>query len=152
MASKKKKGGEQPKQLTKKQAHVSARDQERNRRVIIGTGIAIGLALLFVVMGVVNEFALKPRSTLAAVGDDKIVTRDYWKRVYLQQDQLQGNLAQYINLERQLGGQGYFDQQISQIEATLTSPMALGFQVSREHDSGIGHPPGSRSARHHRQR
>jgi parvulin-like peptidyl-prolyl isomerase len=129
MASKKKKSAEEPKELTRKQAHISARDRERNRRVIIGTGIAIGLALLFVVMGVVYEFVVKPNSTLAAVGDDKIVTRDYWQRVLLEQSQMQNTLAQYVSLQRQFGTQGFFDQQISQLESTLTSPMALGLQV-----------------------
>lgn len=129
MASKKNKKAEEPKALTKKQAHISARDRERNKRVIIGTSVAIGLAMLFVVAGVIYEFAFKPSSTLAAVGDEKIVTRDYWQRVYLQQDRLQNDLFQYMNLERQFGNQGYFQQQISQIEATLMSPMSLGFQV-----------------------
>jgi parvulin-like peptidyl-prolyl isomerase len=129
MARKKKKSGDEPKELTKKQVRVSAHDRQRNQRVYIGTGLAIGLALLFVVVGVVYEFAYKPSSTLAAVGEDKIVTRDYWKRVYLQQNQLQNQLTQLVNLERQFGGQGYFTSQISQIEATLNSPFSLGVQV-----------------------
>lgn len=129
MARKKKKASEEPKQLTKKQVRLSARDRKRNQRVILGTGIAIGLALLFVVVGIVYEFAIKPSSTLAAVGENEIVTRDYWKRVRLEQNQLQNQLAQMVNLQRQFGGQGFFDQQISQIEATLSSPFSLGVQV-----------------------
>ena len=129
MARKKKKRSDEPKQLTRKQVHQSARERERNRRIVIGAGAAIGLALLIVVIGVVYEFAIKPSSTLAAVGEDKIVTRDYWKRVHLQQNQLQNQLAQLVDLERQFGNQGYFTSQISQVEATLSSPYSLGVRV-----------------------
>jgi parvulin-like peptidyl-prolyl isomerase len=132
MARKKTKRNDEPKELTRKQVRQSARERKRNRRIVIGTGAAIALALLFVIAGVVYEFVIKPSSTLAAVNEDKIVTRDYWKRVHLQQNQLQNQLARLVDLERQFGNQGFFTSQISQIEATLSSPFSLGVQVLDE--------------------
>ena len=133
MAHKKKKqSSNEPKELTKKQQHLSAKDRERNRHVLIGTGIAIGLALLFVVIGVVYEYAYKPNSALAMVGENKIVTGDYWKRVHLSQNQLENQLEQYVKLERQFGNQGYFTSQIEQIKQLLYDPESLGQKVLEE--------------------
>jgi parvulin-like peptidyl-prolyl isomerase len=120
---------EQPKELTRKQAHQHARDRERNRKLIIGTSIAVGVALLVVLVGLINEFAIKPSSTLAKVDDQPIVTRDFWKRARLERAQLLAQLNQYQQLERQFGGQGFFTNQINQIGALLASPFSLGMQV-----------------------
>lgn len=129
MASRKKRRVEEPKELTRKQIRHNARVEERNRKIILFTGIAIGIALLFVIAGVVYQLVVVPNSTLAAVEDDKIATQDFWKRIHLQQNQLQNQLVQYTDLERQFGNQGFFASQISQLEGTLSSPYSLGVQV-----------------------
>lgn len=116
-------------ELTRKEVRMRTRDRERNRRLYLGTGIAVGLALLFVIIGLVSEFAIKPNSTLASVGDDTIVTKDFWKRTKLEKGQLQSQLVQMTQLEEQFGGQGFFTQQINQLQSTLSSPFALGMQV-----------------------
>lgn len=129
MARRKKRAEEQPRELTRKEVRLNARTRERNQKLIIGTGIAVGLALLVIIFGAIAEFAIKPNSTLARVGDETIVTRDFWKRVYLQRSRLQNQLIQMQQLEQQFGGQGFFTAQINQIQATLSSPFALGVQV-----------------------
>ena len=129
MASRKKRRAEEPKELTRKQLHHSARERERNRKIVLFTGIAVGLALLFVAAGLVYQLVVMPRSALASIEDEKIVTQDYWKRVHLQQNELQNQLVRYTNLERQFGNQGFFTSQISQLEGTLSSPFSLGVQV-----------------------
>ena len=116
-------------ELTRKEVRMRTRDRERNRRLYLGTGIAVGLALLFVIIGLVSEFAIKPNSTLASVGEDTIVTKDFWKRTQLEKGQLQSQLVQMTQLEEQFGGQGFFTQQINQLQSTLSSPFALGMQV-----------------------
>ena len=129
MARRKKRAEEQPRELTRKEIRLSARDRERNRKLLLATGIVVGIALLVVLVGILNEFVFKPNSTLAQVEDTKIVTRDYWKRVHLQQAQLQNQLVRLVQLEEQFGGQGFFTSQINQIQATLSSPFSLGVQV-----------------------
>lgn len=116
-------------ELTRKEVRLRTRDRERNRRLYLGTGIAVGLALLFVIIGLVSEFVIKPNSTLASVGEETIVTKDFWKRAKLEKGQLQSQLVQMSQLEEQFGGQGFFAQQINQLQSTLSSPFALGMQV-----------------------
>ena len=66
------------------------------------------------IVGIVYQFVITPRSTLASVEDEKIVTRDYWKRARLEQNELQNQLVRYTDLERQFGNQGFFAPQITQ--------------------------------------
>ena len=129
MASRKKRRVEEPKELTRKQIRHNARVEDRNRKIILFTGITIGVALLFVLAGIIYQFAVIPNSALATVGEDKIQTQDFRKRVRFQQNQLQNQLIQYTDLERQFGNQGFFTSQISQLEGTLSSPYSLGVQV-----------------------
>ena len=129
MAKRKQRVEEETRELTRKEVRLRARDRERNRRLYLGTGIAIGLALLVIIVGLVMEFLIKPNSTLAKVGDDKIITKEFWKRTKLEQSQMENQLTRYQQLEQQFGGQGFFQQQISQLQSTLSSPFALGTQV-----------------------
>lgn len=129
MAKRNRRAEAEVRELTRKEVRMRTRDRERNRRLYLGTGIAVGLALLFVIIGLVSEFAIKPNSTLASVGDDTIITKDFWKRTKLEKGQLQSQLVQMTQLEEQFGGQGFFTQQINQLQSTLSSPFALGMQV-----------------------
>ncbi|GEM_PF-386132 len=70
-----------------------------------------------------------PNREVAKVGDDTITVSDFWKRTKLEKGQLQSQLVQMTQLEEQFGGQGFFTQQINQIQSTLSSPFALGMQV-----------------------
>ncbi len=129
MASRKNRRAEEPKELTRKQLHHSAREQERNRKIMLFTGIAVALAAIFIIAGIVYQFVIMPNSAVATVEGEQIQTRAFWKRVHLQQNELQNQLVRYTNLERQFGGQGFFTQQITQLEGTLSSPFSLGVQT-----------------------
>ena len=129
MAKRKSRAEAEPRQLTRKEHRQRAADRERNRKLMLGTGIALGLALLLVVIGLISEFAIRPNSTVATVGETRLVTRDFWKRTLLQQNQLQNQLVRLTQLEQQFGGQGFFTTQINQIQATLLSPFTLGVEV-----------------------
>ena len=130
MASRRnKRAEEQPRELTRKEHRIRARDRERNRRIMLGTGIALGLALLLVVVGLVSEYVVRPNSQIAKVGETKIVTRDFWKRTFLEQNRLVNQYQRMSQLEQQFGGQGFFASQIQQLQATLSSPFSLGGEV-----------------------
>jgi parvulin-like peptidyl-prolyl isomerase len=129
MAKRKSRAEEQPRQITRKEHHLRAADRRRNRRLMIGSGIALGVALLFVAFGLVSEFAIRPNSAAATVNGTKIVTKEFWKRTYLEQNRLQNQLLRMTQLESQFGGQGFFTAQINQIQATLSSPFTLGIDV-----------------------
>lgn len=116
-------------ELTRKEERLRQRDRERHRKLYTFVGIALGAALLFILVGVVYQFLVLPNQQVARVGDATISANQFWKRVKLQQSNLQAQLAQYQQLEEQFGGQGFFTSQISQLQATLGSPFALGQQT-----------------------
>lgn len=130
MAKRNKRKVEEPKAETRKDVKLRAKDQEKNRKVLLGAAIAFGLVLLLVIMGAVSEFVLTPRSAVATIGTTKIETRDYRKRVVFEQANLQNQLFQYQQFEAQFGGgQSLFASQIAQIQGTLASPFSLGLDV-----------------------
>lgn len=116
-------------ELTRKEERLRQRDRERHRKLYTFVGIALGAALLFILVGVVYQFLVLPNQQVARVGDVTIAANQFWKRVKLQQSNLRTQLAQYQQLEEQFGGQGFFTSQISQLQATLGSPFALGQQT-----------------------
>jgi parvulin-like peptidyl-prolyl isomerase len=126
--SKRKKRVEDERELTRKELRLRARDRERNRRLYIGVGIAVGLAVLLVAVGAVLQYVVRPNSPIVTVGQEQIVTRDFWKRLRFEKVQLEGQLAQMQQLEAQFG-QGMFGRQISQLQSTLASPASLALQV-----------------------
>jgi parvulin-like peptidyl-prolyl isomerase len=129
MARRKPRPEEEPRELTRKEHRLRARDRERNRRIMLGTGIAVAIALLLVIAGMVSEFVVRPNSMVAKVGETQIITRDFWKRAFLEQNRMQNQLIRMSQLEQQFGGQGFFATQINQLQATLSSPFSLGVEV-----------------------
>lgn len=126
--AKRKQRQEESRELTRKEVRLRARDRERNRRLYWGAGLAIGLALLLVLIGAIIQFAVRPGRAIATVASDPIITRDYWKRLRFEKQQMIGQLFQMQQLEQQFG-QGVFGNQIQQLQSTLSSPFALGVQV-----------------------
>ena len=131
MAKRKKNQAEEPKSETRKQTHVRLRDQQRNRKLIMIVGSALGLALILVIIGIVGEAVIRPNSVLARVEGRPIVTRNFWERTRLRKSELENQLQQLQAFSAQFGeqGQSIFASQISQINATLSSPLSLGTQV-----------------------
>ena len=129
MAKRRSRPAEEPRTVTRKEHRQRAADRRRNRRLYLGTGIALGLALLVVVYGLVNEFVIRPNSTIATVGETRIITKNFWKRTFFEQNRLQNQLMQLAQMEQQFGNQGFFTSQINQIQATLSSPFTLGVNV-----------------------
>lgn len=116
-------------ELTRKEERLRQRDRERHRKLFTFVGIALGAALLFILIGVVYQFLILPNQQVARVGDVSVSANQFWKRTELEKNNLQNQLARYQQLEQQFGGQGFFTSQISQIQSTLGSPFALGQQT-----------------------
>ncbi|MBW7884985.1 MAG: peptidylprolyl isomerase [Caldilineaceae bacterium] len=116
-------------ELTRKEQRLRQRDRERHRKLYTFVGAALALALLFILIGVLYQFLFLPGQQVARVGDESITASEFWKRVKLEQSELQNQLIRYQQLEQQFGGQGFFASQISQLQSTLGSPFALGQQT-----------------------
>jgi parvulin-like peptidyl-prolyl isomerase len=116
-------------ELTRKEQLLRHRDRERHKKLYMFVGIALGLALAFVLIGVVYQFLFLPNSAAAKVGDVSISTAAFQKRARFESSALQNQLLRLQQLEQQFGGQGFFQTQIAQIQATLASPFSLGTQA-----------------------
>lgn len=110
MAKRKKRVPEEERELTRKQARLHARDRERNRKLYIGAGSAILLAMLIIVAGALYAFAYVPNSTLAKAGADTIVTKDFWQRMRLERSRLASQLVNLQQLEQQFGQSFFTDR------------------------------------------
>jgi parvulin-like peptidyl-prolyl isomerase len=113
----------------RKHERLRQRDLEQHRRLYLGVGIAIAAAIVFMAIGLINEFAFAPRRVVAMVGEDRIIASDFGKRVKMEQSELTNALRFYALQEQQFGNQGIFSTQINQLQATLASPFALGQQT-----------------------
>jgi len=129
MAKKKHNKVEEPRQETRKEKRINAADRERNHKLYMIIGVVFGLAALVLLIGAVDQFVRKPNSPVATIGTEKVSTKEFQKRVRLQENQLLNQYAQMSQLEQQFGGQGFFTSQMAQIEATLSSAFSLGAQV-----------------------
>jgi parvulin-like peptidyl-prolyl isomerase len=116
-------------EMTRKEQLLRHRDRERHKKLYTFVGIALGLALAFVLIGVVYQFLFLPNSAAAKVGDVSISTAEFQRRARFESSALQNQLLRLQQLEQQFGGQGFFQTQIAQIQATLASPFSLGTQA-----------------------
>lgn len=115
-------------ELTRKETRLREREREHNRKLYLGVGLAIAVAMILILVGALYAFVYIPNSTMATVGSETIVTKEFWQRMRLERSRLAGQLVNMQQLEQQFG-QGIFGSQISQIQAQLASPFALGVQV-----------------------
>ena len=123
---------EAPQVENRRQVRLRARERERNLRLTVIVGGVVGVSLLLVLYGVVNELVFKPSSVLAQVEDRTIVTRDFWQQARLRQSELENQRLRLQVFSQQFGDSSLFASQIASINATLASPLTLGTQVLNE--------------------
>jgi parvulin-like peptidyl-prolyl isomerase len=68
-------------QETRKQAHHRRKDQEANRRLMIGLGAVAALVIILIGAGLIQELVIKPNQPVATVNQDRISLQAYRKRV-----------------------------------------------------------------------
>ena len=120
---------EAPQFENRREVRLRARDRERNLRLTAIVGGLVGVALVLVLYGVVNELIIKPNSVLAQVEDQTIVTRDFWQQARLRESELENQRLRLQIFAQQFGDSSLFASQIATINATLASPLTLGTQV-----------------------
>lgn len=116
-------------EMTRKEVRLRARDAERNRKLYLGVGAALGLALLAIIVGAVYSFLVVPNLPVATVGEERILTKDFRQRALFEQGQIASRLINLTQLEQQFGGQGFFTDQINQLQSNLSNPLSLGISV-----------------------
>ena len=121
---------EEPQVENRRETRLRARERERNLRLMSIIGGIVGVALILVLYGVVNELIIKPNSVLAQVEDRTIVTREnFWQQARLRQSELENQRLRLQIFAQQFGDSSLFASQIASINATLASPLTLGTQV-----------------------
>lgn len=65
--------------VRKRRISRAQREARRRRQLYVGAGIAGGLVLLILAVGLTNEYIIKPRTVLASVDGTAIRRSDYWR-------------------------------------------------------------------------
>ena len=120
---------EAQRELTRKEQLLRHRDRERHKKLYTFVGIALGLALALVIMGVAYQFLVYPNTAAAKVGDVSITASQFQKRVRFDRNAMENQLTRLQSLEQQFGNQGFFQTQITQLQNTLASPISVGNQT-----------------------
>jgi parvulin-like peptidyl-prolyl isomerase len=110
------------------------REAQIERRVLIGVGLAVGAAVILVLVGLVNELALKPRQVIAQVNGEAITVAEFQRRMRYEQDQLADQIQQYIEFGAQFAadGQNPFLSFIEQLFDDLATPERFSLTVLDE--------------------
>lgn len=124
---------EQPAPVAEPRRHRRLRQREAviQRRVLLGVGVTVGLIVLLLLGGVINERVLKPRQPIATVNNSAISTAAFERRLRFEQDNLVSQINQYIQFGQQFSTDGTnpFQSYINQLFGDLTAPESYSLQV-----------------------
>jgi len=115
-------GGQQPTKPQGNTVHArrtqsrKQREEARQRQVITLTSVAVGLALLVAIGGVLYQFVWVPSRTVAQVNATSLSLRDYWQERRLS---LAREIVQNLQLVALFGGQQQFTQQFQGRSAAI---------------------------------
>lgn len=121
-----------PKELSRKHRRLQQREQERQRWLLIGVGLVVGLALAVLLIGQLNESVVKPRRAIAVVQGEPISVAAFQRRLRFAQDNTASQINQYIQFGQQFASAGSgnpFLQSIQQLAADLSAPETMSLTV-----------------------
>lgn len=107
-------------------------ERERARRLTIIVGVALGIAVVVLLAGVLFQLIVKPNSTIARVNDIRISAKDLDRQSRFVQLQNISQLDQLIQMQSSFGSSdtgGFFSSQISQLQNELFSNEGLANRV-----------------------
>lgn len=131
MAKRKQKNRPQERTETLKEQRLKARQRERDRRFLLLGGGAAGLALVFVLAGLIYNFIYVPNTTVLAVDDVRITTDDFRKRYRHERTRMTERLAFYQLLQRQFGLQ-QSQAEILRLQNYLRDAFSMGVYVKTQ--------------------
>lgn len=105
------KGRLQPK-LIREYRSKAEREAEMQRLIILGTAVAVGVALLVLIVAVLNDQLLVPGQSVATVNNDNITVREFKSRAKLERALLISQLNNALQLYSSIG---YTSDQLAQL-------------------------------------
>lgn len=121
-----------PKELSRKHRRLQQQEQVRQRWLLIGVGLVVGLALIVLLAGQINESVVKPRRAIALVQGEPISVAAFQRRLRFAQDNTASQINQYIQFGEQFASAGSgnpFAQSIQQLAADLSAPETMSLTV-----------------------
>jgi parvulin-like peptidyl-prolyl isomerase len=126
-SSKKRKGGAQPAQQTRKQIALGRKEARQNRIILLSVGAVALLVVLILGIGLVNETIIKPTKAVAIVNGSKIPTNEYQPLVnhrrygmYFNINQLRGGLSALDPADETSEFlRDFYEQQLQQFQMSL---------------------------------
>jgi parvulin-like peptidyl-prolyl isomerase len=116
---------EQPRRYASRRKH----EQQVQRRIYIGLGVVLGLVVLLIAAGVINEYVIKPNKPVATVNGDKITQDAFKRRLRFEQDNLVSQINQYLQFGEQFsnGGPNPFLSTVQPLYNKLADPEQLAY-------------------------
>ena len=114
--------------------HLARLERERiyRRWILIITGIVIGLVVILIAYGILNERVFKARQPVATVNGERISVTDFQAQTRYARQRLIGNAINTYQFNQYLGDnpdtQASFAGQLAQVQAQL-DPTLIGQQV-----------------------
>jgi hypothetical protein len=109
---------------TRRQELLEQRSREQRRQVYMVVGGVVGLIILVLLVGIINETVFKPGQPVAEVGGTEISTRDWQRRVRYQRAQFINNVEEFYDSTG--GNVGLVQQLLGQQMQLLLQPEQLG--------------------------
>lgn len=109
--------------------HIARQERERKQSALVrNIAIAVvGIIILLIGFGILDETVLQERRAVATVNGEKITVGQFEARVRLERDNLIKQYIQYTQLAQSFGMD--FNTQLSQIETQLSDYQAVGQNV-----------------------
>lgn len=111
---------------------MTREEREKSRLITIIVGVVVGLAIIALVGGLLWQSVVTPRTSVAVVNGDRILTSDLAKRAQYDHLQRESNLRNLLNYQQQIdpgGQQGFFTSQIQQLQSDLIDNEGLANKV-----------------------
>lgn len=112
--------------VTKKHLARMERERIQRRNLLIGVGVVLGLVLVILIFGFLDQTVLLRARPVAKVGSDTISTGEFQGQVRYTRKQLIDQLSYFMSDPLY---QQFFGSYIQQIQTQLADPTTLGRQV-----------------------
>ena len=118
---------EQPRRYASRRKH----EQQLQRRIYIGLSIVLGLVVLLIAAGAINEYIIKPNKPVATVNGEKITQEAFRRYLRFEQDNLLSQINQYLQFGAQFanGGPNPFLSSIQPLYNQLADPEQLAYST-----------------------